>query len=157
SGCDQTWAGLYDSVTYLRQEEYVKGWGTCVTANLLVHRSVFEYVGPFDQAFDEAAFEDHEWSLRARRLGIPIVFSNDTVIDHPCMARIHQIKEKAERLARGELLMQQKLGRVISAPTLFSTLRTQLRHTTSGRLSLTNRMRIICVGMATGFWWWRAY
>src|SRR3712207_7180803 len=41
--------------------------GACVSANLFMRREIFLAVGPFDESFPEAACEDWERSLRARR------------------------------------------------------------------------------------------
>ena len=158
SGARRSWVSLYDSVTYLRQEDYVKSANACVTANLLVHRMVFERIGQFDQGFDEAAFEDWEWSLRARRAGVPIIYAAGAVVDHPCMTQMGEVRRKAERLARGELQMQQKLGQVVAPPRLIHCLNIQLRRAYGNRrLRLADRLRVMCVGVAVGFWSWKAF
>ena len=156
SGSDKNWASLYDRATYLRQEDYVKGSGACVTANLVVHRTVFARIGPFDQAFTEAAFEDWEWSTRACRLGVAIVFAGDAVVDHPCMAQLSEVRSKAERLARGQLLMQHKTRHGVTPPRLLSVLCGQLRKPfRNPRLSTSERLRVMCIGLAIGFWGWK--
>jgi succinoglycan biosynthesis protein ExoO len=152
-----SWTSLYDSVTYLQQEHYVRGVGACVTANLFVHRAVFTAIGPFDTNFDEAAFEDWEWAQRARTIGIPIVYEPGAVVDHPCMLHFVEAKRKAERLARGELLMQRKLGQPGVAPPLAWRVWRQLRRAWRHRsLSRADRLRVSCIGVATAFWGWRA-
>ena len=156
SGAARSWTSFYDSVTYLQQERYVKG-RTCVTANVIVHRTVFARVGPFDEMFDEAAFEDWEWALRAQRAGAAIVYDAGAVVDHPCMAELSHLKRKAERLARGELLFRRKLHGGASAPPLLVTLYAQIRRAfREDRMSGADRLRLMCVGLAAGFWTWRA-
>ena len=158
SGARRSWVSLYDSVTYLQQKDYVKSSNACVTANLLVHRLVFEHIGQFDQGFGEAAFEDWEWSQRARRMGVSIVYAADAVVDHPCMTQMSEVKRKAERLARGDLLMQRKLGQLVAPPSLLQCLNVQLRRARGiRRLSLADQLRVMCVGFAVGFWGWRAF
>jgi len=157
SGATRSWVSLYDSLNFLQQERYVKYSGACVTANLLVHRSVFEQIGPFDEAFEEAAFEDWEWVLRARRTGIPIVYDAEALVDHPCMSKLAEIKKKAERLARGGMLLNSKIGHTGTVPDLIATLRGQARRAyRNDRVSFADRMRLMCVGIAVGFWTWKA-
>jgi GT2 family glycosyltransferase len=149
---------LYDSVTFLRQEAYVKGSGAFVTANLVVHRAVFERVGPFDPRFDLAAFEDWDWALRARRAGIPIRYAPAAVVDHPCMTRLAQLKAKAERLARGEVIYRRKHGRRPRLPSLRSVLRDHLRRAFRvPDTTVTDRLRLGALAVAAGFWRWRAF
>ena len=50
------------------------------TGNALVHRSLFDRVGPFDVGLTYG--EDAEWFRRARRSGARIVFAADAVIRH---------------------------------------------------------------------------
>ena len=114
-GARRSWVSLYDSVTYLQQEDYVKSSNACVTANLLVHRMVFEHIGQFDQGS----------MRRPSRIGsghcgrAVRAFHRlrcGAVVDHPCMTQMGEVKRKAERLARGDLQMQRKLGQLSPHP-----------------------------------------
>jgi GT2 family glycosyltransferase len=157
SGASQNWTSFYDSIMYLQQERYVRRSSACVTANLIVHRAVFERIGPFDEMFDEAAFEDWEWALRARRGGTLIEYAAGALVDHPCMASLSHLKRKVERLTRGELLLRRKLEGGASAQPLLVTLFAQIRRTSrEHRVSGTDRIRLMCVGLVAGFWTWRA-
>jgi glycosyltransferase involved in cell wall biosynthesis len=157
SGARRSWVALYDSANYLRQADYVHGSTGFVTANLLVHRTVFDRIGPFDVVFNEAAFEDQEWAMRAQDLGIPVSYAANAIVDHPCMLRLGEVRRKAERLVRGALLMQRKLGQPAEAPSLFATLCGEVRKAFWNRsLSLGDRLRLICVGVVVGFSGWRA-
>jgi GT2 family glycosyltransferase len=113
SGTEKNAISIFDSVTYLRQEDYVRYSQACVTANLCMRRETFLSVGPFDERFHEAACEDWEWSTRARRRAIPIVFDRLAIVDHPCMDHWRQLRRKAERLGRGELLLRRMTDRRI--------------------------------------------
>ena len=48
--------------------------------NLAVRRGAWERVGPFDEALTTS--EDHDWVLRARRLGLPTAFVPEAVVEH---------------------------------------------------------------------------
>lgn len=51
SGAGQSAVSRFDSVSYLRQADYVRYSGACVSANLFMRREVFLAVGPFDEGF----------------------------------------------------------------------------------------------------------
>jgi GT2 family glycosyltransferase len=48
--------------------------------NLAVRRDAWEAVGPFDEELPTS--EDHDWVLRARRLGLPTAFVPTAVVEH---------------------------------------------------------------------------
>jgi GT2 family glycosyltransferase len=48
--------------------------------NLAVRRDAWERVGPFDEALTTS--EDHDWVLRARRLGLPTAFVPEARVEH---------------------------------------------------------------------------
>jgi predicted amidohydrolase/GT2 family glycosyltransferase len=157
SGARATWVSLFDSVSYLQQESYVRYSGACVSANVVMNRSSFERLGPFDESFREAACEDWEWSTRAGRHSIPIVFDAAAVVDHPCMERLGQLKRKAERLARGELLLSKKRGRPAAPPTLRSQVRRHIGRARRMRyMGIADRFRVGCIGVPVAYWTWRA-
>jgi GT2 family glycosyltransferase len=152
----RNWVGLYDAASYLQQESYIRSSGACVTANLAVHRSVFDSVGPFDESFTEAACEDWEWTTRARRMGYPIVYSRRAVVYHPCMSRVSELKAKAERLSRGEWLLRSKTDGDRDSPGLAAGIGRQIRRAwRDRRLSSWDRFRVMCVGIAVAVWSWR--
>ena len=111
----------YDRATYLRQRDYV-AMGACVTANLVMHRETFDFVGAFDTAFSEAAAEDWDWATRANALSVPIVFAPAAVVVHPCMTTAAELKRKAERLARGNALLARKRGTASAGSSLSRSL-----------------------------------
>jgi hypothetical protein len=135
----------------------VKHTEGCATANVFVHRAAFEQIGPFDTAFAEAAAEDWEWALRARRAGFAITFAADAVVDHPCMSRLTEIKHKSERLARGERTMRRALGQPVVTTGLLAILDRNLRHVGGlWRLGRSDRLGLMFIAMAAGYWSWRA-
>jgi GT2 family glycosyltransferase len=48
--------------------------------NLAVRREAWEKVGPFDEALTTS--EDHDWVLRARRLGLATAFVPEALVEH---------------------------------------------------------------------------
>jgi glycosyltransferase involved in cell wall biosynthesis len=157
SGARRSLVALYDSIAYLRQEQYVRYSDGCVTANVFVHRATFAQIGPFDTAFGEAAAEDWEWALRARRAGFAISYAEDAVVDHPCMSLLAELKRKAERLARGELTLRRRLGQPVVAAGLFAMLGRNVRNVErAARLDRRDRLGLMGVAMAAGYWGWQA-
>jgi glycosyltransferase involved in cell wall biosynthesis len=156
-GARASWVSLFDSVSYLQQENYVRYSRACVTANVVMHRSTFERIGPFDESFREAACEDWEWSLRARERSVAIVFNGSAAVEHPCMERLDQLRRKAERLARGELQLRRKTDEGAAAPGLLAEVGRQLRRSRKvGDVGVGDRLRVCCVSLPVAYWMWRA-
>lgn len=65
----------------------VSSGGTFWTCNLMVHRSVFDAVGGFDERFPYPAMEDIDFRERCRSAGYPMFYVEDAVVDHPPVAR----------------------------------------------------------------------
>jgi GT2 family glycosyltransferase/glycosyltransferase involved in cell wall biosynthesis len=154
-GADRNAVSLYDSVTYLQQERYVRGPRAFVTANLLVHRLAFERVGPFDDGFEEAAFEDWEWALRARAAGVPVVYEPAAAVEHPCMHSLAELRRKTERLARGRVVMGRKMGDAATRPALPAAVWAHVaRALREERVPRTDRLLLAGVGSLVGYWSW---
>jgi GT2 family glycosyltransferase/glycosyltransferase involved in cell wall biosynthesis len=150
------WIAHYDRLTYLRQRDYVAAGG-CVTANLILHRDIFRLVGVFDTHFSEAAYEDWDWATRARTLGVPLAFAKDAVVVHPCMQTAAELKRKAERLARGNLLMQRKLGQpIVVEPIGVALGRSLTRAVRDPRASVVQRLSLLYIGARVAVWSRRA-
>jgi GT2 family glycosyltransferase len=56
--------------------------------NLAVRRDAWEVVGPFDEALTTS--EDHDWVLRARRLGLATAFVPAAVVEHAAVRETRQ-------------------------------------------------------------------
>jgi GT2 family glycosyltransferase len=78
---------------------------------MFVPRDVWIKVGPFDEGFPEAACEDWEWSTRATLQGVRIVYCPDAAVKHPVHCTWRELRRKARRLVRGELLLARKRRR----------------------------------------------
>lgn len=98
SGAAWTAAERYDSLVWLRQADYVRsGWGT--TANLTVHRSLFDRVGPFSEVTYSGG--DKEWNGRAAAAGSGIVYAPEALIKHPARASFDELAQKKRRIVGG--------------------------------------------------------
>jgi GT2 family glycosyltransferase len=151
------WASMFDSVTFLRQECYVRRFQLFVTANVIMPRGIFERVGFFDECFAEAACEDWEWALRARRRGVLVVYDANAVVEHPCMETMSQLRAKVERLARGEAVLRSRTRRPLERLGLIQTIWKQFVRVADDRmLGAADRLRVMWVGVAVAYWSWRA-
>lgn len=87
-------AYLYDLKMAFPQAEYAR-LGNCVTANLLVARSVFSHVGPFDERLSGG---DSLWNTRATAMGVPLVYSEGVEVRHPARRSLQDIFRKRRRV-----------------------------------------------------------
>jgi predicted amidohydrolase/glycosyltransferase involved in cell wall biosynthesis len=150
------WIRLFDRLTYLQQERYVDKSRLFVTANVVVPRKLFQRVGFFDEAFGEAACEDWEWALRAGRRGVAVVYDAGAVVHHPSMSSLSQLRAKAERLVRGEIVLRNRIRRRMPRQGLWKTMWRQLRRSGGDQgVSLGDRFRVVCVGIMVAYWSWR--
>jgi len=102
-GEDWTLPELYDRIFGLRQERYV-AHGYAATANLIVRRTLFERVGPFNE--DLYSSGDKEWNRRAGAVGSRIVLGRDVLVRHPARASYAELEKKRLRVAGGRLRMK---------------------------------------------------
>jgi glycosyltransferase involved in cell wall biosynthesis len=89
-------AFTHDFHTAFKQKEAV-GLGRCATANLIVERSVLDFVGPFNEALVSGG--DTEWGDRAHKAGVPIVYDEQVAVGHPARRSVAEIVSKRRRLA----------------------------------------------------------
>ncbi|HWT11949.1 MAG TPA: glycosyltransferase [Allosphingosinicella sp.] len=101
-------AHIYDLHVAFPQKEFAAA-GTCVTANLLVARAVFDSVGPFDQWFSGA---DLAWNRRAQAAGVPILYAEEVRVAHPARRSVRDIFRKKRRAA-GSIRDDISLGTVV--------------------------------------------
>jgi GT2 family glycosyltransferase len=90
---------IYDRLLWLKQTEYAKaGWGT--TANLIVRRTLFDTVGPFDGRLFSGG--DKEWNLRANAKGSAVHYDAGVIIKHPARGTFAELALKRRRLTGGK-------------------------------------------------------
>lgn len=92
----------FDNATYVLRKHF------SVTANLFVRHEDFLRVG----GFRVGVSEDLEWCLRARALGLQIVYEPDAVVGHPARRNWPELRKKWERLVREKynVMREQRLG-----------------------------------------------
>jgi len=78
----------FDNRTYVEAKDFT------VTANLFVRKADFERVG----GFRVGVFEDQEWCLRAKRMGLRIAYADDAVVGHPARRTWGDFLKKWRRL-----------------------------------------------------------
>jgi len=147
---------LWDSLNFLRQENYVRDQGWAATANMVTFRSTFNVVGEFDQRLKSGG--DRDWGERASRAGVKALYCAESVVRHPARPRMRELHLKARRVSRGDVELRRSRGmdmfdpgvlRVSLNPSPRSTVRR------SGDLADPNpRNRAVYVGTAL---WMRYY
>lgn len=122
-------AELYDRLFNLRQARYVKR-GYAATANLVVRRSLFERVGPFNDSLYSSG--DKEWNRRAGKLDSGLRYCPDLVIEHGARASFEEHAKKRARVTKGRFLMKGEKRR----PSLWSKLRHRLPSLSAAKVIL---------------------
>ena len=99
---------LYDRLFNLRQARYVaRGYGA--TAYLVVRRTLFDRVGPFDASLYSSG--DKEWNRRAGALGSAIRYAEDLVVEHGARATFEEHARKRARVTKGRYMMRRSARR----------------------------------------------
>jgi len=87
-----------DSLSYLRQWEYVTQEHYAAGANLFTWRKVFDEAGLFDERLLNLG--DKEWGQRVHATQWEIVFAEQAVVWHPARATLGALMAKARRQTR---------------------------------------------------------
>jgi FkbM family methyltransferase len=101
---------LIDTLYNFNQQFLVKTYQACVTANLLVKRSVFEHIGYFVTNFVYS--EDIELGRRATSAGFTLVYAPDCIVYHPPRDTFKALWKKGIRSGGGVfcICLQEKRG-----------------------------------------------
>lgn len=97
-------AELYDKIYAFRQKEVVETRGTCVTANLITYKSVFDKAGLFNDELLSGG--DFEWGKRADAAGFKIGYGADVVVNHPARVKMKELIKKSRRVAGGHAMVE---------------------------------------------------
>lgn len=100
-------AERYEKAFAFQQERYVSR-GTCVTANLVTWRWVFDRVGRFDPSLLSGG--DMQWGMRAYRAGIGIAYRSDVVVQHPARRTLRSLLSKRKRTTGGDVQFRRPDG-----------------------------------------------
>lgn len=90
---------LHDLVWGMPQRVYVERYGLAATANLFVHRSVFDRIGTFDASFKSCG--DCEWSFRCEAAGIRLSYADEARIVHPTRSSLGEFVRRRRRITGG--------------------------------------------------------
>lgn len=77
SGIQANWGALRNENGWKRQAD-----GFCLTTNLSMTRDTFDNLGGFSNGFPGAAWDDIEFGIRARKLGVTTLFNHKAVNFH---------------------------------------------------------------------------
>lgn len=109
---------LYDSLTGLDQEHYIKNKQFSVTANLFTFRHVFVEVGLFNTMARSTS--DMEWGQRVAAKGYRLLYGPDALVYHPARATWAMLLRKILRVAGGQRDSRHMRG--VPEPSLLSSL-----------------------------------
>lgn len=90
---------LYDIALAFDQELTIQEFSYSVTANLIVPRSLFDRIGPFNQKLLSGG--DGEWCHRAIGAGFPIRYCDAAVVNHPARTTLAELIRKKRRVVGG--------------------------------------------------------
>jgi len=97
-----------DSLSYLRQWEYVTQEHYAAGANLFTWRKVFDEVGLFDERLLNLG--DKEWGQRVYGAGWEVVFTERAIVLHPARATLEALMAKARRQTRANYRIAELKG-----------------------------------------------
>lgn len=96
-----TMAEIYEKAFAFPQQKYAEKDGTCVTANLISFKSVFNEVGNFD--INLLSGGDLEWGKRAQEKGYKIKYADNVIIKHPARDKLSDLTKKQKRVLGGNV------------------------------------------------------
>lgn len=96
---------IYDKFTAFHQDKNIAE-GKCVTANLIVKRSVFEELGGFDSSLKSGG--DWEFSKRFMENHYSMVFDDTVTVSHPAKRDLRELLRKQYRFVSWGGIMAKK-------------------------------------------------
>ena len=94
----RTTAELYDSVTFMQIESYIKDSNVAATANLFVKSLLFDEIGMFPESVKSGG--DIQWTSRATSNGFSLVYAPEARVKHPTR-RLKPLLKKQYRVGKG--------------------------------------------------------
>ncbi|EAQ47943.1 glycosyltransferase [Leeuwenhoekiella blandensis] len=93
----RNWAEVYESVYAFRQD-IAATLGASVTGNMFAYSYLFQEdkVGTFNDTLFSGG--DHEWSIRAKSMNLPIEYKEDVIINHPARDTMRVLVNKSKRI-----------------------------------------------------------
>lgn len=102
SGIQANWSALQTENGWRRDAD-----GFCLTTNLSMTRDTFDTIGGFSEGFPGAAWDDIEFGIRARKLGVQTVFSPRAVNFHFHKYNISQFANRQMMEGRNRIYLCQ--------------------------------------------------
>ena len=96
--------GLYQHLAGFQQRQNIERKGFSVTANLICTREQFSRVGPFDERLLSGG--DREWSWRAGRAGLQLIFAEDAIVQTAPRASLKAAIRQTRRVTAGRYLLR---------------------------------------------------
>jgi glycosyltransferase involved in cell wall biosynthesis len=103
---------LYDSITHLKNKEYVEKDNFAVTGNMFTSKAVFDEVGLFDDELKSGG--DREWGERVSRANKSVVFAEKALNYHHARSSIKQLITKTRRVISGLKIIEKNRPTVIN-------------------------------------------
>ena len=103
---------LYDSITHLKNKEYVEKDNFAVTGNMFTSKAVFDEVGLFDDELKSGG--DREWGERVSRANKSVVFADKALNYHHARSSIKQLITKTRRVISGLKTIEKNRPTVIN-------------------------------------------
>ncbi len=97
-----------DSISYLRQWDYVTQEQYAAGANLFTRRQVLDQVGGFEERLLNLG--DKEWGQRVDAAGWQVVFCPSAIVHHPARSTLKALLSKGRRQARASVKLAQLRG-----------------------------------------------
>lgn len=94
-----------DSISYLRQWDYVTQEHYAAGANLFTRRQVLDQVGEFEERLLNLG--DQEWGQRVDAEGWQVVFCPGAIVHHPARSTLKALLSKGRRQARASVKLAQ--------------------------------------------------
>lgn len=92
-----TFVEKHQMVFAFRQKLNIERKHSLPTANLVIDRSTFNRVGPFNESMHSGA--DYEWFLRALRLGLSASYGPHVVVAHPARRTLAELMSQRRRFS----------------------------------------------------------
>lgn len=90
---------LYDSITFLNQEKYIREFKFGATANLFTFKDIFQKVGLFDGKLKSCG--DKEWGNRVAAYGYSLHYADHCCVSHPARSSLKSLYKKIVRVETG--------------------------------------------------------
>ncbi len=97
---------LYDSLNCLNQHYYIESVHYGATANLFVHKTLFDNVGLFNDSLKSGG--DKEWGQRVFAANYQQVYAENAVVLHPARYSSREVAKKIARVTKGHCKVEKK-------------------------------------------------